>query len=226
LLDLLAAELVEQKFSLKAMHRRIVTSAAYRQSSNPNPSAAAIDADNRLVWRKSPQRLEAEGVRDAILAVAGQLNLDAGGPGFQDFRPFLRGGTQFYEPLDPVGPAFQRRSIFRTWARGGHNQLLDTFDCPDPSITTPRRSVTTTPLQALSLLNHGFVLRMSDQFAQRLSAETAGDVNHSVRQAFELACGRPPTDNERALAEPFAREHGLAAFCRVLLNSNSFLYVD
>ena len=165
LLDWLASEFIARKWSLKALHRMIVMSETYQQSSAPRPEAAAVDVDNRLLWRYAPRRLEAEAVRDATLSIAGQLNPDRGGPGYLDVRPYLFRGSQFYEPLDPVGAEFNRRSIYRMGARGGRNPLLDTFDCPDPSTATPKRGSTTTPLQALSLMNNSFTLRMADHFA-------------------------------------------------------------
>ncbi|MFM8252918.1 MAG: PSD1 and planctomycete cytochrome C domain-containing protein [Planctomycetota bacterium] len=238
LLDWLAAELRVGGQSIKHLQRILVTSSTFRQSSAPRAEATAVDADNRWLWRMPTRRLEAELVRDAVLAVAGQLNQQMNGPGYQDFRPFLRGGTQFYEPLDPEGPAYQRRSIYRTWARGGHNQLLDTFDCPDPSMSTPRRSVTTTPLQALSLLNNSFILRMSDAFASDLqrasgtaSAASGGEAKPVateplVTELFRRAWGRSPREDERKLAVEFAELHGLPALCRVILNSNAFVYVE
>jgi hypothetical protein len=164
-----------------------------------------------------------------MLAVADQLNRQQGGPGYHDFRPFLRGGTQFYEPLDPVGPAFQRRSVYRTWARGGHNRLLDTFDCPDPSTLTPRRSVTTTPLQALALLNNSFVLRMADALADAALRDVAPtEANHAsvVRAMFRRAYGRDPDAAESAVSEPFVARQGPAALARLLLNANTFVYVE
>src|SRR5206468_1635413 len=117
--------------------------------SRPNPEAARVDADNRLLWRKSPSRLEAEAVRDTILAVAGQLNPTGGGPGYEDFVVTVFGVTQSFRNVDRPGPSFQRRSLYRTWARSGRNSFLDAFDCPDPSTNTPRRAMTTTPGQAL-----------------------------------------------------------------------------
>jgi hypothetical protein len=169
--------------------------------------------------------LEAEEVRDAMLAVSGQLNPAVGGPSFQDFRPFMYKGSQFYEPLDPVGPEFHRRSIYRMWARGGKNPLLDTFDCPDPSTTTPRRGNTTTPLQALSLLNNSFTLRMADALAERLKGERPDNVGQQIELAFELTCGRPCTAEERSASLALVEKHGLAPLCRTLLNTNAFLYV-
>jgi hypothetical protein len=226
LLDWLAAQLVARKWSLKEMHRLIVTSATWQQSSQPRAECLATDADNRLVWRYSPRRLEAEAVRDATLVVAGQFNPERGGPSVQDFRPYEYKSTQYYEPLDPIGPEFNRRSIYRMWARGGKSPLLDTFDCPDPSTITPRRGTTTTPLQALTLMNNSFTLRMSDHFAERLVADQPDSGPAQVIRAFELAYGRPPTAEERSAAEEFVREHHLAALCRVLLNTNGFLYLE
>ena len=226
LLDWLACELIEKKWSLKELHKLIVTSATYQQASRPRAECLAVDADNRLLWRFSPRRLEAEAVRDAMLAAAGQLNSAIGGPSVPDFRPFEYKSTQYYEPIDPVGPEFNRRSIYRMWARGGKNPLLDTFDCPDPSTTTPKRGTTTTPLQALSLLNNSFTLRMADDLGRRLEREQPDDVNKQVARAFELTCGRPSTPDEQAASAAFVRQHGLTAFCRVLLNTNAFLYVN
>lgn len=226
LLEYLSYAFVQSGFRLKALHREIVTSATYRQASRPNPQAVKIDAGNRLLWRYAPRRLEAETVRDSVLAVAGQLNLAMGGPGFRDFDTFDQKGTQFYEPRDPEGAEYNRRSIYRTWARGGRNPLLDTFDCPDPSTTSPQRGVTTTPLQALALLNNSFVLRMADRFAERVERETGKTTAERVQHAYLLAYGRQPTTEELSRVAPFVDQHGLAALCRVLINANEFLYIE
>ncbi len=188
LLDHLALQFVRSGFRLKALHRAIVTSATYRQGSVGNPQALALDAGNRLLWRYPPRRLEAEAVRDAILTVSGQLNSERGGPGFRDFNLLDQKGTQYYEPRDPEGPEFNRRSLYRTWARGGRNTLLDTFDCPDPSVTTPSRSVTTTPQQALALWNNSFVLRMSEHFARRVEQEVGTEPGAQARARFSGRC--------------------------------------
>ena len=161
-----------------------------------------------------------------MLAVSGQLNGKLGGPSVLDFRPFEYKTTQYYEPLDPVGHEFNRRSIYRMWARGGKHPLLDTFDCPDPSTATPRRGSTTTPLQALALLNNSFTLRMADHFADRLQRDRPADLERQLHLAFCLAYGRPPTETELNVSQEFVSQHGMPAFCRVLLNSNGFLYVD
>jgi len=225
LLDWLAAELLRYDFSLKAIQRQIVMSATYRQSSVYRDAAAAVDADNRLLWRKSPVRLEAEAVRDAVLTAAGLLNSNMGGPGFQDFTTFVR-NTQFYDVLDPLGRSFNRRSLYRTWVRSGRSRFLDAFDCPDPSTKSPKRAVTTTPLQALTLMNNSFVLRMADRLAERLARQAGADIEPQIVLAYELAYGRQPEAHELKLTRSFVEEHGLAALCRVILNSSEFLYVD
>ena len=112
------------------------------------------------------------------------------------------------------------------WARGGKSPLLDTLDCPDPSTTAPKRGSTTTPLQALALLNNSFMLRMSDAMAEQVKRDAGDQPEEQVARAFALVCSRPPRVDETRLAVQFVERHGLAAFCRVLLNTNSFLYVD
>jgi hypothetical protein len=225
LLDYLANFLIENGWRLKPLHRLIVTSATYRQASRHRPECAAVDGGNRLLWRKDPVRLEAETLRDAILTVSGQLNPQIGGPPYQDFQTFTF-NSQFYEMIDPVGPEFHRRTLYRTWLRSGRNPLLDTFDCPDPSTTSPKRAVTTTPVQSLALLNNSFVLRMSEALAERAVREAGADADAQVRTVYRLAYGREPEEKEREQVVRFVTEHGLAALCRVVLNSNEFLYVD
>jgi hypothetical protein len=226
LLDWLAAEFRAQGWSLKAMHRLIVNSATWRQSSQASPRARGIDADNLLLWRHTPARLEAEVIRDAILTVAGELNPQPGGPGFRDFRMFKHKGSWVYDPIDPEGPEFNRRSIYRTWARGSVHSLLSPLDCPDPSSTAPVRSVTTTPLGALAMMNTSFVLRMSEKFAERLRTEAGEDSAAQATHGFLLAFGREATREELELTATFIDKNGLPPFCWVLFNSNEFLYVN
>jgi hypothetical protein len=227
LLDWLASELVANHWSLKKLHRAIVLSAAYRQSSAPRADALAKDAGNRLLWRKSPARLEAEALRDAVLAVAGELNPRMGGPGFHDFEmPPQQGKNQVYVPADVAGPEFDRRSVYRASPRSGGNALLATLDCPDPSVATPARTVTTTPLQALSLMNNGFMVRCAERFAERVKRETGDDAAKQVERAYRLAYGRRAAVDEAAEARSFVEQHGLGQLCLVLLNASEFLYVD
>jgi hypothetical protein len=226
LLDWLADEFVKSGYSVKHMQRLIVDSATYRQASRYRADAGKRDVGNRWLWRKSPTRLEAEAVRDSILSVAGQLNDKPGGPGYQDFKLTIRGATHYYTPLEADDAALYRRSIYRTWARSGRNGLLDTLDCPDPSTVSPRRALTTTPLQALSMMNNAFVLRMADRFAERLQKEAGDDAGKQIVRAYELAYGRRATEEEIARARPTVDRIGLAIFCRAVFNSNEFVYVD
>jgi hypothetical protein len=226
LLDFLAAQLVARGFRLKEMHRLIVTSATYRQASAPSPAGLAADADDRLLWRKKPLRLEAEALRDTLLSVAGQVNRQVGGKAFSDYRETYNNGTTYFEPYDPVGPEFCRRSLYRFTPRGGNQGLLESFDCPDPASAAPRRSVTTTPLQALALWNNAFALRMADAFADRVAREVPGNLDRQVVRAYRLAFQRDPQTEERDLARRLAADHGLQALCRALCNANEFLSVE
>jgi hypothetical protein len=225
LLDWLAAEFRQQGWSLKRMHRLIVNSAAYRQSTQANPKAQEVDSGNVFLWRHTPSRLEAESIRDAILVVSGELNPVPGGPGFRDFKMYNHKGSWVYDPIDPEGAEFNRRTIYRTWARGSIHPLLGPLDCPDPSSAAPARSVTITPLGALSLMNTSFVLRMSAQFAKRLEAERS-DLRSQAVRGFELAFARTATPRELDLTVAFIGRNGLTAFCRVLFNANEFLYLN
>ncbi len=215
-----------QSFSIKRLHRLVVTSATYRQASTFDEAAAKVDAGNRLLWRMNPHRLEAESVRDAMLSVAGELNNELGGKGYSDTNSYFFKGTPFYDPIDPTGYTNHRRTVYRMSARGGRSPFLDTFDCPDPSTTTPKRSSTVTPLQALSLMNHSFVLRMADQFASRLKRESGESVEVQVRAAYRQLYGRIPNADEVAMSVDFIKRRGLPAFCRAMWNSSEFLFVD
>ena len=161
-----------------------------------------------------------------MLQVAGKLNLDRGGPGYEDVKITPNNGTNYYEPFDPLGASFHRRTVYRFTPRGGRSAVLDTFDCPDPSSAAPRRSVTTTPLQALSLLNNAFVLRMSDEFAQRVVNEAGMDVQKQVMSAWRLALSRKPDDSELQLGTALVKKHGVPALCRALFNCNEFVIIE
>jgi hypothetical protein len=228
LLDWLAHEIVEQRWSLKAMHRLIVCSSAYRQASRLEPSAVKRDAGDRLLWRKAPARLEAEMVRDAMLAIAGVLDDRLGGPRFRDQDVVQASGTpaMLYASVDPRTPGHNRRTLFRAWARGGRSPFLNAFDCPDPSTTMPRRPVTTTPLQALSLMNNSIVLYLSEAFAARLAREAGPDAGRQVDRAYQLAFGRDPGPDERERAINAVKRFGAAPLARAIFNSNEFLYLD
>ena len=226
LFDWLARKFREDSYSLKSLHRRIVLSATYQQASSMNEAAYAKDAGNRLLWRYSPQRIEGEVARDTMLQIAGVLNKERGGPGFEDVTITPNNGTTCYEPVDREGPQFQRRTIYRFTPRGGRSAVLDTLDCPDPSAAAPRRSVTTTPLQALSLLNNSFVLRMAESFAKRVVSEAGNDIDAQVEHAWQLALCRSPDDEEARLSRELIEQHDLATLCRALFNANEFVVIE
>lgn len=229
LLDWLAGQLARPPdgpaWRLKRIQRLIVTSATYRQSSHPVARALKVDAGNELLWRRSPQRLEAETFRDTVLAVSGQLDPKIGGPGFRDFTVSSAGDNETYTVFDAVGPKFNRRSLYRTCVRSGTSPLLDILDCPDPSVATPRRSLTTTPLQALTLLNNKFIEHYAARFAERLKRDAA-DSAAQVRRAYALAFSREPTAQETRFGQEYIAAHGLAEYCLVLFNLNELMFVD
>ncbi len=225
LLDWLSVKFRDSGFRLKALHRMIVLSATYRQSSRKDAAAFAKDAHNRWLWRHSPRRVEAEVLRDSILSVAGVLDRRAGGPGFKDFT-VKESGTAFYFPIDREDAAFNRRTVYRFNPRGERSAVLDTFDCPDPAAAAPTRGVTTTPLQALSLMNNPFVLRMAGHFAKRLQAEAGNELEAQIRRAWELAFFRLPDAEEERASRKLAEAHGFESLCRALWNSNEWVYVE
>ena len=155
-----------------------------------------------------------------------ELNQQMGGPGYQDYEHQFRDDDDFFVPKEVSGPEFDRRSIYRTWSRSGDNPLLETMDCPDPSVATPSRSVTNTPLQALSLLNGALSGRLSSAFAARLGREAGPGVEKQVELAYRLAFSRPPTAEESQSAKRFIAGYGVQQFCLVLYNSSEFLFVD
>src|SRR5439155_13346446 len=212
LLDWLASEFIARGWSIKALHRLIVTSAAYRQSSRFNAAAAQKDADNQLLWRFTPHRLEAEAIRDAMLAVSGELNYVMGGPSFRPFDTKSFNAT-FYFPSDKLGSQFNRRTVYRMNVNSGKDPMLEAFDCPDPSVKTPRRGTTTTPLQALSLMNNSFVQRQAERLAERVLAETPDDGKAAIRRAYQYCFARLPSSEELKRAEDVAAISGLQTVC-------------
>jgi Protein of unknown function (DUF1549)/Protein of unknown function (DUF1553)/Planctomycete cytochrome C/F5/8 type C domain len=227
LLDWLAVEFRDGGGSFKKLNRMIVLSAAYRQASADNPEAAKIDADGRYLWRMTRQRLDAEEVRDATLAISGKLDLKMGGPGFELFR-FKDDHSPVYDhtAVDKINdPANWRRTVYRFTVRSVPNPFLDCLDCADPNVNTPVRNTTLTALQALALLNDPFMLKQADCFAGRLQ-KISDNPAKQADAAYRLAFGRPATTEERDALTEYARKHGLAKACRVLFNANEFVFVD
>jgi hypothetical protein len=217
LLDYLASELIKNGWQLKPIHKLIMTSAAYTQSNEVNPASLKIDPQNRLWWRHPTRRLEAEAIRDNVLAVAGTLDLKMYGSG----------------SLDGNVP---RRSVYLTVKRSQMVPLLQMFDVPEALQSIGERSVTTVPTQSLAFMNSPFVRGAAQKLAVRVRAKTDGE---SVEQAYLFALGRHPTDGERERMRSFieqqtesygkspqAREQAVVDFCQVLLCLNEFIYID
>jgi hypothetical protein len=234
LLDWLATEFVARGWSLKAMHKLIMLSSAYRLSSEAVAGNAEADPDNRLLWRMNRRRLDAEGVRDAILATAGTLNLKGGGPPVipplsDEEMGALDDSSQWPASHDPA--AALKRSIYLYVKRGFRVPMLETFDMPDASFSAAHRDATNVAPQALALMNNDFVNRQAKAFAGRLSRESAKP-EEQASAGWRLALGREPSAAElqRAvtiLSRQSARPgQALVEYCLMLFNLNEFLYVD
>ncbi len=214
--------------SLKRLHRLIVTSATYRQSSQANEHNAAIDGDNRFLWRMNRTRLDAESVRDALIVATGKLDRRMGGESVKQFiqTPGIHVTPNVdYANFDPDSPENGRRSVYRFIFRTLPDPLMETLDFADSSQLTAVRNSSVTALQALSMLNNPFVVRQSEHLAAR-ATQASGDLEHQISAAVRLVLQREPNDRERTVLTNYAREHGLPNACRVLLNSNEFLFVD
>jgi hypothetical protein len=225
LLDWLASEFVAHGWSVKHIHRLILNSATYRQSSDARENCVAVDAASRLLWRFPPRRLEAEPIRDSILAVSGQIDWRAGGPGFSFFEP-NDNYVRVYAPRREWPAETFRRMIYGTVIRQRPDGVFGAFDCPDAGQIAPKRSRSTTPLQAFNLLNSGFMMQQADFFAARLEKEAGPNPKAKVDRAFALAFQREPDRKERSAGAELIRKQGTRAFCRALLNANEFIYLD
>jgi hypothetical protein len=225
LLDFLASELIDNDWRIKPLHRMIMLSEAYRQSSAWRSDGAEIDADSRLLWRFPPRRLSAEEIRDTLLAMSGSLDTRFGGPGFRLYH-YMRDNVSTYEPLDKFDTDTYRRSVYHQNARASVVDLMTDFDQADCTLSQPRRSETTTPLQALTMMNHSFTLDMAAALAKRARSGAGDDLIDQIDAVFELAYQRSPSDEERTRSFAAVKEHGLNAVCRAIINSSELIYLD
>ena len=232
LLDWLAAEFIRSGWSVKHMHRLIVLSATYGRTSFPTRSQSSgnelensfyKDAESRYLWRFPSRRLEAESIRDSMLAVSGQLNVKMHGRGFNLFDQ--RGGLSGFDPIETFTPDNQRRMIYAHKVRREPETVFGAFDCPDAGQSTAIRRASTTPIQALNLFNSRFTLAQAEAFAARVKKEMGEDSTKQITRAYRLALSREPTREELAEAQPIVRQHGIAPLCRALFNSNEFLFI-
>jgi len=224
LLDWLASELVDNGWSLKHVHRLILLSQTWQQDSQPNEESRRVDGATRLLWRFPPRRLEAEAIRDCILTATGKINLRMGGPGFSGFEVEMENVRHFHPKTTYTSDDF-RRMIYMTKVRQERESVFGLFDCPDASQVVAARSRSTTPLQALNLLNSGFTMLQSKDFANRLRREAGESPADQIHLAFRLAFGREPELMEAAESEVLIKQAGTAAFCRAVLNANEFLFI-
>jgi hypothetical protein len=254
LLDWLTSEFTRTGWSLKALHRLIMTSSTYQQSSVYNGVAAKLDPENKLLWRYPRQRLEGEAIRDSALAVAGMLNPKMGGPSiFPELptgMPTPRGGWKVNEDASERN----RRSVYVFVRRNTRYPMFDSFDMPDPHESCSRRNITTSPIQALTLLNSKQTLEWAQGFAGRVLDNAGTDTQKQIETAFRLAYGRLPDKPERRMGEEFFHSHRallaeraikgdtlalptgvsesvepvhaavLVDFCHALINANEFVY--
>lgn len=229
LLDWLAIEFMDQGWSLKTMHRLMLTSQAYQMSSGDVRANVAIDPENRFFWRMPRLRLDAETVRDAVLATAGTLQRTIGGPAifpFIDPDLFEKSSRRDWKGLPDSDPATWRRSLYVFSKRSIRYPMFEAFDQPNLVNSTDRRNRTTIAPQALILMNNPMVLFQAGKFAERVRADAGLDPRRQVDRAFMLALGRAPDAAERARAIGFIGESpsGLEEFCHVLFNLNEFIY--
>lgn len=228
LLDWLAATFRDDGGSFKRLHKLIVLSATYRQSTRHHTTHASVDADNRLLWRMNRTRLDAEVIRDAILQMTGRLNLKMGGPSFMNFE--LTPGIHVtpgvdYAKVSLDDPELNRRSIYRFLFRTLPDPFMDTLDCPSGSQLTPVRTTSFTALQAMALLNDPFITSQSEKMAARV-ARHSNTLEEQIAFACRLVHGRLPRSDEQREFATYVQHHGLANFCRLLWNSNEFIFVN
>ena len=247
LLDWLAAEFIRRGWSVKALHRLVVLSATYRQSALiansefriPNTKAATaraavssqfairnsqlLDSDARLLWRFPARRLEAETIRDTMLAVSGRLDLKMFGRGYNLFAQ--RGGLSGFTPVESFTGDGLRRMIYAHKVRREREAVFGAFDCPDAGQSTARRRESTTPIQALNLFNSRFTLDQAAALAARVQQEAGDDLVSQITRAYQFTLSRTPTAAELADAAPAVRMHGLATLARALFNANEFLFL-
>ncbi|WP_417848065.1 PSD1 and planctomycete cytochrome C domain-containing protein [Thalassoglobus sp.] len=219
LLDWLAQEFVTHNWSIKHIHRLILSSRTWQQSNQMVPHAHSIDADCRLLWRYPSRRLEAEAIRDGLLQATGNLNLKMGGPGFDFFK--TRGGLNGFPPVLEFKEEGLRRMIYAHKIRMERVPVFGAFDCPDAGQPTPERSRSTTAIQALNLMNSPFIASQSESLAMKLNELPS--IELQVRTAYEKTLQREPSPKELSAVIPVVEQHGLSTLLRVLFNSNEFV---
>ena len=228
LLDWLANEFIKSGWSVKHIQRLILTSKTFQQASSTSDqienhkskiinAAQQLDATNTLLWRFSPRRLDAEMIRDSLLAVTGNLDLTPGGPGFMLYEPNANYARNWIAETCEFEREDYRRMIYALKLRMEPDAIFAAFDVPDGGQVCPSRARSTTPLQALNLFNSSFLLEQAEKLAAKAK---------NITTAYQLVYQRQPSKDELTAAEAFVKQEGLSAFCRALLNSNEFLFLE
>ena len=229
LLDWLAAEFMQpteiqgQPWSTKSMLRLLVHSQAFRQSSQPNERGNRLDADSKWLWRFPPKRVEAEVIRDSILQASGNLDLRVGGRSYRIHN--VKKTYAQWELVDNHGPETWRRMIYQERMRRVDDGMFTAFDFPDCGQVRAKRPVSTTPLQALNLMNSDFVMEQSRLIAERAQRESEGKSEQALARCFELLLGRKPTPREQESCSKLSRDGELNLICRAIINSNEFAFL-
>ena len=227
LLDYLSQSFIDSGFSLKQLHRTIVLSRTYQQESKPSADSLKKDFDNRYLWRWAPRRLDAESIRDSSLKTCGTFNQEMYGPGFSDYKTESNNGTTYYHPLEKLDFTLSRHSIYRFTPRGANQGLLDSFDCPDNSSAAPKRSKTTTPIQALAFWNGPFTQNLSESYSKNHpDFETLNSPDQKIKHVFNHLLQRHPLDTEKSKALTLVEKYGFTPLIRAILNTNEFLTLE
>jgi hypothetical protein len=234
LLNWLASEFTEptltigvgsvKPWSVKHILQLLVTSRAFTQESKPNEDALAKDGTSSLLWRFPPRRLEAEVIRDAILTASGSLNPELGGPSYRIHN--IKKRYAQWEVLDNYGEDTWRRMIYQERMRRVDDCMFTAFDFPDCGQVRAKRPVSTTPLQALNLMNSPFVISQSKLIANRALTESKNDLTRTLDRCFELLLARHPTAQERTAVQNITSKEDLFLVCRAILNSNAFTFLE
>ena len=227
LLDYLSQSFIDSGYSLKQLHRSIVLSRTYQQESKPSADSLKKDFDNRYLWRWAPRRLDAESIRDSSIKTCGTFNQEMYGPGFSDYKTESNNGTTYYNPLEKLDFSLSRHSIYRFTPRGANQGLLDSFDCPDNSSAAPKRSKTTTPIQALAFWNGPFTQNLSESYSKNHSDfEALNSTDQKINHVFNHLLQRLPLDAEKSKALALVEKHGFTPLIRAILNTNEFLTLE
>ena len=230
LLDWLTLWFQDNGGSIKKLHNLILTSSVYQQSSQDHAEYSKIDADNRKLWRMNRRRLDAESIRDSVLQASGKLDLTMGGPpvkqfDYEDPNPSVTPLIS-YETFDPNLPANHRRSVYRWIFRTRPDPFMEVLDSPDSSQLAPTRTASTTSLQALAMWNNAFILTQSRHLAARVAGKGGGNLKSEVGIAYHLVLGRLPTEKESQELTAYAEKHGMTNVCRLIFNTNEFIFVN